>query len=84
MYIFIKKNILPLISGLPRKKIEINEKTNRTKSKTAMKWKTMTNAPKEENKDENLLIMSNVAVFRQDCSRINSRFLKVSLNITVL
>ena len=40
--------------------------------------------PKEENKDENFLIMSNVVVFRQDCSRINSRFLKVSLNITVL
>ena len=39
---------------------------------------------KEGNKDENLLIMSNVVVFRQDCSRINSRFLKVSLNITVL
>ena len=34
------------------------------------------NAQKEENKDENLLIMSNVVVFRQDCSRINSRFLK--------
>ena len=66
------------------KKIEINEKPNRTNSKTAMKWKTMKNAPKEENKDENLLIMSNVVVFRQDCSRINSRFLKVSLNITVL
>ena len=49
-----------------------------------MKWKTMKNAPKEENKDENLLIMSNVVVFRQDCSRINFRFLKVSLNITVL
>ena len=49
-----------------------------------MKWKTAKNAPKEENKDENLLIMSNVVVFRQDCSRINSRFLKVSLNITVL
>ena len=30
-----------------------------------MKWKTMKNAPKEENKDENLLIMSNVVVFTQ-------------------
>ena len=49
-----------------------------------MKWKTTKNAPKEENKDENLLIVSNVVAFRQDCSRINSRFLKVSLNITVL
>ena len=49
-----------------------------------MKWKTTKNAPKEENKDENLLIMSNVVVFRQDCSLINSRFLKVSLNMTVL
>ena len=29
---------------------------------------------KEENKDENLLIMSNVVVFRQDCSRIKSKF----------
>ena len=66
------------------KKIEINEKPNRTQSKTAMKWKTTKNRPKEENKDENLLIMSNVVVFRQGCSRINSRFLKVSLNITVL
>ena len=43
-----------------------------------MEWKTTKNAPKEENKDENLLIMSNVVVFRQDCSRINSRFMKVS------
>ena len=57
--------------------IELNKKT-------AMKWKTTKNAPKEENKGENLLIMSNVVVFRQDCSRINSTFLKVSLNITVL
>ena len=45
-----------------------------------MKWKTTKNARKEENKDENLLIMSNVVVF----SRINSKFLKVSSNITVL
>ena len=66
------------------KKIEINEKLNRPKSKTAMQWKTTKNAPKEENKDENLLIMRNVDVYRQDCSRINSRFLKVSSNITVL
>ena len=43
-----------------------------------MKWKTIKNAPKEENKDENLLIMSNVVVIRQNSSRINSRFLKVS------
>jgi len=35
-----------------------------------MKWKTTKNAPKEENKDENLLIMSNLAVFRHDSSRI--------------
>ena len=48
-----------------------------------MKWKRAKNALKQENKDENLLIISNVVVFRQDCSRINSRFLKVSLNITV-
>ena len=66
------------------KKNEINEKLNRTNSRTAMKWKTIQNAPKEENKDENLLIMSKVVVFGQDCSRINSRFLKVSLNITVV
>ena len=64
--------------------MEINEKPNRTNSKTAMKWKTIKIALKEENKDKNLLTMSNVVVFRQDCSRINSRFLKVSLNITVL
>ena len=60
------------------------KKPNRTNSKTAMKWKTTKNAPKEENKNENLLIMRKVIVFRQDCSRINSEFLKVSLNITVL
>ena len=30
---------------------------------------------KKENKDEKLLIMSNVVVFRQDSSRINSRFM---------
>ena len=53
------------------------------KAKTAKKWKTMKNAPKEQNKDEKLLIMSKVVVFRQDCSRINSRFFNVGLNITV-
>ena len=35
-----------------------------------MKWKTTKKAPKEENKDDNLWIMSNVVVFRQDSSRI--------------
>ena len=43
-----------------------------------MKWKATKNATKIENKDENLLIMSNVVVFRQDSSGINFRFLKVS------
>ena len=43
-----------------------------------MKWKTTKNASKEENKAENFLIMSNVVVFRKDCSRINSIFMKVS------
>ena len=72
------------MSTICSKKIEINKNPNRTKSKTAMKSKTAKDAPKEENKDEKLFIMSNVVVFRQDSSLINSRLFKVSLCFIVL
>ena len=50
-----------------------------------MKWKTMKNAPKEETERRKLIDNEQRSrIYRQDCGRIYSRFLKVSLNITVL